>query len=112
MPTVVYASTKESRAAGEATYHSAGCEQCHGAVWSGTDRGPDLRGVGKRLKREEVEKQVRTGGGGMPGFGDVLADAQIVQLVDFLEGQKKAPKNVQNPIPSPTPEKPKPADPE
>ena len=54
----LHAADKASRIAGEATYHSAGCEQCHGADWSGTDRGPDLRGVGKRLKREEIEKQV------------------------------------------------------
>ena len=107
-----YASDKESRAAGEATYHSAGCERCHGTDWSGTDRGPDLRGIGKRSRREEIDKQVRAGGGGMPAFGDVLTDAQIVQLVDFLEAQKKAPKPGKQPAPPPQPDKPKPADPE
>ena len=104
------AADKESRAAGEATYHSAGCERCHGPDWSGTDRGPDLRGIGKRLKREEIDKQIRAGGGGMPAFGDVLADAQIVQLVDFLEAQKKAPKQSKQPAPAPQPDKPKPLD--
>lgn len=87
-----HASTKESRAAGEATYHSAGCQQCHGADWTGTDRGPDLRGVGKRLHRDELTRQVHDGGGGMPPFADALSDEQIAQLVDFLEAQKKAPK--------------------
>lgn len=106
------AADKASRAAGEATYHSAGCERCHGADWSGTDRGPDLRGIGKRSKRDEIDKQIRAGGGGMPAFGDVLTDPQIVQLVDFLEAQKKAPKRSKQPVPAPQPEKPKPADPE
>lgn len=106
------AADKESRAAGEATYHSAGCERCHGADWSGTDRGPDLRGIGKRSKRDEIDKQIRAGGGGMPAFGDVLTDQQIVQLVDFLEAQKKAPKQ-KKPADSVVPaDKPKPADPE
>lgn len=109
--TSLQASTKESRAAGEAVYHSAGCEQCHGADWSGTDRGPDLRGVGKRLKREEIDHQIRAGGGGMPAFGDVLLDTQIVQLVDFLEAQKKAVKPPKKGA-APAPDKPKPADPE
>ncbi|WP_419804567.1 c-type cytochrome [Terriglobus sp.] len=108
----LFASDKQSRAAGEATYHSAGCERCHGADWSGTDRGPDLRGIGKRMKRDEIDKQIRAGGGGMPAFGDVLADTQILQLVDFLEAQKKAPKQSKQTAPAPQPEKPKPADPE
>ncbi|GAA3748691.1 c-type cytochrome [Terriglobus aquaticus] len=108
----LHAADKESRAAGEATYHSAGCERCHGADWSGTDRGPDLRGIGKRLKRDEIDRQIRAGGGGMPAFGDVLTDPQIVQLVDFLEAQKKAPKQSKQTAPAPPPDKPKPADPE
>ena len=108
----LHAADKESRLAGEATYHSAGCERCHGADWSGTDRGPDLRGIGKRMKRDEIDRQIRTGGGGMPAFGDVLTDMQIVQLVDFLDAQKKAPKQSKQPAPAPQPDKPKPADPE
>lgn len=105
------ASDKDSRAAGETTYHSAGCERCHGADWSGTDRAPDLRGVGKRMKRDEIDHQIRAGGGGMPAYGDVLADPQIMQLVDFLEAQKKAPpkpKKGKEPAPAAS----KPADPD
>ena len=106
------AADKESRAAGEATYHSAGCERCHGVTWSGTDRGPDLRGIGKRSKRDAIDRQIRAGGGGMPAFGDVLSDVQIVQLVDFLEAQKKAPKQGKQAVPAPEPDKPKPTDPD
>ena len=107
-----YGADKESRAAGEATYSSAGCVGCHNTDLSGTAKGADLRGIGKRLKRDEIDKQIRQGGGGMPAFGDVLADAQIVQLVDFLQAQKKAPKQDKHPAPAPQPDKPKPADPE
>lgn len=107
----LHAADKASRAAGEETYHSAGCERCHGQDWSGTDRGPDLRGIGKRDKRDQIDKQIRAGGGGMPAFGDVLTDIQVVQLVDFLEAQKKAPKPGKS-TPAPQPVQPKPTDPE
>ena len=98
-----HASTKESRTAGEATYHSAGCQQCHGADWTGTDKGPDLRGVGKRMNRSEITNQIHNGGGGMPPFGEALTDDQITQLVDFLEAQKKAPKGSRHTPPPPAP---------
>lgn len=101
-----HASTKESRTAGEAIYHSAGCQQCHGTDWTGTDRGPDLRGVGKRLHRDELTRQIHEGGGGMPPFADALTTDQITQLVDFLETQKKAPKlakHADQPAPAPAP---------
>ena len=90
--TAVGASTKESRTAGQATYAGAGCAQCHGANWAGTDNGPDLRTVGKDMPRESIQHQIVHGGGGMPPFADALNDAQLSQLVDFLEAQKKGPK--------------------
>ena len=106
------AADKQSRAAGEATYHSAGCERCHGPDWSGTDRGPDLRGIGKRSKRDAIDKQIRAGGGGMPAFGEVLTDMQIVQLVDFLEAEKKAPKQPRQPASATPPAPSRPTDPD
>lgn len=92
-----HASTKESRTAGEDTYHTAGCQQCHGADWTGTDKGPDLRGVGKRMNHSEIHNQIYAGGGGMPPFGEALTSDQITQLVDFLQAQKKAPKPSKHP---------------
>ncbi len=90
--TAAHASTKESRAGGQVTFRTAGCAQCHGQDWSGTDDGPDLHGIGKSMDRDQLTKRIRNGGGGMPPFADALSDAQIVQLVDFLEAEKKMPK--------------------
>jgi mono/diheme cytochrome c family protein len=33
---------------------------------------------------EEVEEQVRNGGGGMPAFGDQLSDAEIEAVATYV----------------------------
>ena len=101
--TAAHAATKENRAAGQATFHTAGCAQCHGEDWSGTDQGPDLHGVGKDMTRERLTKRIHNGGGGMPPFADALDDGQISQLVDFLEAQKKPLKKAKQTAAAPAP---------
>ncbi len=103
LPGYLHAATKESRAAGQATFHTAGCAQCHGEDWSGTDQGPDLHGVGKDLTRDQLTKRIHNGGGGMPPFADALDDGQISQLVDFLEAQKKPLKKSKQTAAAPAP---------
>jgi mono/diheme cytochrome c family protein len=82
------------RAAGAALFKDKGCEHCHGIDGVGTDRAPSLTTVGKRMKKDEIEHQIRDGGKQMPPFGDVLNDDEMKKLVDYLAHKKKAPKSV------------------
>ena len=107
------AGSKDDKAAGAEVFKTYGCAQCHNADLSGSDKGPDLRGVGKRLHKFDIYQQVHNGGGGMPAFGDVIQEEQLVQLVEYLRAQTKGPKvkkqykSLLNPDP-PVPPKPVP----
>ncbi len=86
-------SSKQQAAAGAALFQSSGCTHCHGDHAQGGEIGPTLADVGKRLKPEELQKQLRNGGAAMPAFGDVLTNDEIEQLVQFLRTKRgsKAP---------------------
>jgi mono/diheme cytochrome c family protein len=86
----VHASSKNEIEAGAALFHERGCEHCHGPDARGTNNGPDLSTVGKRLTKEQIEKQIREGGLSMPAFGDALQPDQIQALVAFLHEKRKA----------------------
>jgi mono/diheme cytochrome c family protein len=86
------AASKADRAAGAEIFKEKGCEHCHGTDGIGTDRGPSLTTVGKRVKKDEIERQIREGGKQMPPFGDVLNDDETRKLVDYLAHKKKAPR--------------------
>ena len=86
---VVQASSHADRAAGEVLFHEKGCEHCHGAALLGTERGPVLAGVGRKLTADGIRHQIVAGGGGMPAFGDVLAPDEISRLADYLAAQKR-----------------------
>lgn len=85
----VRAFSKQTREAGAATFKSKGCEHCHGVDGIGSDRGPDLSDIGKRWKKDRIEKQIRDGGGGMPPFGDALQPDEVKDLVDYLSAKRK-----------------------
>jgi mono/diheme cytochrome c family protein len=90
--------------AGATLFHERGCEHCHGVNGVGGGLGPDLSGVGKRLKKPQIEHQIHDGGGGMPAFGEVLQPDEITALVEFLHAKRSGPKNpkpVQAPAPTP-----------
>jgi mono/diheme cytochrome c family protein len=89
---VVRAYLSENKKPGAKLFHEKGCEHCHGVDGRGGDLGPDLSTVGKRLKKERIERQIREGGAAMPAFGDVLQPDEIKDLVDFLHAKRKAPK--------------------
>lgn len=89
-----HAFSKQTRAAGAATFHEKGCEHCHGVDGVGTDRGPDLSSAGRRWKKGQIEKQIREGGGGMPPFADALQADEIKDLVDFLSAKRRTPARV------------------
>ena len=86
------AASNADRAAGAEIFKQNGCEHCHGASGVGTDRGPALTTVGKRLHKDQIEHQIREGGKQMPPFQDVLDDDQVRKLVDYLAHMKRAPK--------------------
>jgi mono/diheme cytochrome c family protein len=88
----VHASSREGREAGALVFHEKGCEHCHGVEGIGTEKGPDLSTVGKRLKKKQIERQIMEGGSGMPGFGDALPFDEVNALVDYLKAKRKAPK--------------------
>ena len=87
--TAVHASSRKDRAAGAAIFHEKGCEHCHGVEAVGTDLGPNLTTVGKRLRKNRIERQIREGGGNMPAFGDALTQDEVKALVAYLSAKKK-----------------------
>lgn len=90
--TPVHTNSSESKKPGAVLFHEKGCEHCHGVDGRGGDLGPDLSTVGKRLKKQRIEQQIRGGGAAMPAFGDVLQPDEIKDLVDYLHAKRKAPK--------------------
>jgi mono/diheme cytochrome c family protein len=77
--------TTGEEADGAAVFAEAGCGGCHtfGPANSSGTVGPALDGID--LSKEEIEQQVRNGGGGMPPFGDRLSDAEIGAVADYVE---------------------------
>ena len=84
-----HASSKDDRKQGAILFHERGCEHCHGVDGAGTDRGPNLSGVGRWLHKPDIALQIRNGGKSMPAFGDALNDQEVQQLVVFLAAKKK-----------------------
>jgi mono/diheme cytochrome c family protein len=85
----VHASSKDDRKQGAVLFHERGCEHCHGVDGVGTDRGPNLSGVGRWLHKPDIALQIRNGGKTMPAFGSALNDQEVQQLVAFLAAKKK-----------------------
>ena len=78
---------------GAALFASSGCEHCHGVNGlGGSETGPDLKDVRKRLTPEAMSTQIRQGGHGMPAFGGILAPGDVDQLVAYLRTKRKAAK--------------------
>lgn len=101
--TLVHDYSNVSKKSGATLFHEKGCEHCHGVDGRGGDLGPDLSTVGKRLKKERIEHQIRGGGAAMPAFEDVLQPDEIKDLVDFLHAKRKGPKKAALPVPASSP---------
>lgn len=69
---------------GAVILQSKQCRNCHAIDGSGGKRGPDLMGVGARLNREELKRQVIQGGGDMPSYVDKLKPAEVEALTAYL----------------------------
>jgi mono/diheme cytochrome c family protein len=70
---------------GAAVFAEAGCGACHVFTPANSEGavGPPLDGID--LSKDEIEQQVRNGGGGMPAFGDRLSDEEIEAVADYVE---------------------------
>jgi ubiquinol-cytochrome c reductase cytochrome b subunit len=66
------------------------CRNCHRLGGQGGARGPALDGVGTRLTRDQLIRQVLQGGGNMPAYGKNLTPAEVNALVAFLETLRPA----------------------
>jgi len=75
---------------GPTLFREKGCVHCHGADAAGTAKGPSLESIGRTWSQEKIEHQIRFGGTAMPAFEDVLDDAEVNTLLDFL-ARKRAP---------------------
>lgn len=91
-PITVFAHTDE-RAQGAELYKERGCTHCHGVNGEGSESGPSLRGVRRRLTAAQIERQVTQGGQQMPAFGDTLDHEQVQSLVAFLRAKTSFPES-------------------
>ena len=82
------AAFEDKKAAGAELFATRGCTHCHGEDGMGTDKGPSLRDLRKKLNDGQVREQIVHGGQGMPAFGDSLKDEEVDELVSFLRAKK------------------------
>jgi mono/diheme cytochrome c family protein len=66
---------------------SDNCESCHGPMGAGGHVGPNLQKSSVAEHLDQVEKQVRNGGGAMPPFSSVLSDAEIDAVAHYVVEQ-------------------------
>jgi mono/diheme cytochrome c family protein len=69
---------------GAKVFADAGCGNCHTLAAAGANgtTAPNLDEL--QPSAESVERQVRSGGGGMPSFEDQLSDEEIRQVAEFV----------------------------
>ena len=69
---------------GAAVFASAGCGSCHAFTPAGSSAtiGPNLDDTSFSV--EEIEAQVRSGGGGMPAFEGDLSDDEIAAVAEYV----------------------------
>lgn len=74
---------------GAQLFRDKGCTYCHGNNAQGTDRGPSLLEVRKKLKEPQIEHQIMNGGQKMPRFGETLSKDEVAELVAFLRAKHR-----------------------
>ena len=82
-------SPKATTAGTKPIYQSQGCAACHGDGGKGTQRGPALAGIGKRLSAVQIsallhKPNAKMKAGGMPAVKG--SDGEIASLVAYLRG--------------------------
>jgi ubiquinol-cytochrome c reductase cytochrome b subunit len=79
-----FASSRSQRARGASIFAASGCSHCHSIRNVGGHKGPDLSGVGRRLEKDQMRKQIVTGSKRMPPFGETLQEAEIADVIAYL----------------------------
>ena len=79
------------------------CRNCHSLGGEGGKRGPALDGVGSRLTRDQLIRQVLQGGCNMPAYGKNLMPAEVNALVAFMETLRPAGELPARPAVNPVP---------
>lgn len=75
----------DDSAAAEQRFASLGCASCHtlAAADASGQTGPNLDET--KPDADRVESKVRSGGGGMPSFGeDRISDEELAELADYV----------------------------
>ena len=91
---------KESEQSGANLFRDKGCAYCHGTTGQGTQKGPSLANVRKKLKAPQIASQIQNGGQKMPSFSDSLTNDEVAQLVAYLRAKHRP---VPTPVQVPTP---------
>jgi cytochrome c2 len=81
---VCFASSRNQLEHGAAVFAASGCTHCHSIRNAGGHKGPDLSGVGRRMKQGEMRRQIVEGTKTMPSFGDDLKDSELADLIAYL----------------------------
>lgn len=79
-----FASSRSQRKHGALVFATSGCTHCHSIHNEGGHKGPDLSGVGRRLKKDQMRRQIEDGSKLMPPFRDELQDADLADLLAYL----------------------------
>lgn len=87
----LHASTKGQRAHGAAVFVASGCQHCHSIRNVGGSRGPDLSGVGRRVKKPALVNQILYGSKVMPAFQDILNQSDVNDLIAYLRSCRDKP---------------------
>jgi len=79
-----FAAAESKSHRGAAVYASSGCSHCHTIRNVGGNKGPDLSGVGRKMKKDQLRQQIIKGSAQMPAFGEILQESEIKDLVAYL----------------------------
>ena len=79
--------TGGGQVAAGARLFSDNCESCHGSMGAGGHVGPNLQTSSVAEHLDQVETQIRHGGGAMPPFSGVLSDQEISTVAHYVVEQ-------------------------
>jgi mono/diheme cytochrome c family protein len=78
------ASSRSQKAHGAFVFAASGCSHCHSIRNAGGQKGPDLSGVGRRLNKDQMRRQIAGGSRLMPPFRDTLQETELADLIAYL----------------------------
>jgi mono/diheme cytochrome c family protein len=81
---MAFGSSGRQRARGAVVFAQSGCQHCHSIRNVGGKKGPDLSGVGRRMKEAQMRRQIVQGSKVMPAFGDILQETELSDLLSYL----------------------------